>query len=39
MKFKHDNGELSMLKIEPTGMGVRCIKIADLPPEVSDRSE
>jgi hypothetical protein len=38
MEFRHDNEELSMLKIEPTGMGIRRI-IADIPPEVSDRSE
>jgi hypothetical protein len=37
MEFRHDNGELSMVKIEPAGMGVRRIRIANLPPEVHDR--
>ena len=38
MGFRHDNGELSMVKIEPAGMGVRRIRIANLPPEVHDRT-
>jgi hypothetical protein len=37
-EFRHDNGELSMVKIEPAGMGVRRIRIANLPPEVPDRT-
>jgi hypothetical protein len=37
MEFRHDNGELSMVKIEPAGMGVRRIRITNLPPEVHDR--
>jgi RNA recognition motif-containing protein len=37
MEFRHDNGELSMAKIEPAGMGVRRIRIENLPPEVHDR--
>jgi hypothetical protein len=38
MEFGHDNGELSMVKIEPTGMGVRQIRVANLSPEVPDRT-
>jgi hypothetical protein len=37
MEFGHDNGELSMVKIEPAGMGVRQVRIANIPPEVHDR--
>ena len=37
MEFRHDNGELSTVKIEPAGMGVRRIRIANLLPEVHDR--
>ena len=37
MEFRHDSGELSMVKIEPAGMGVRRIRIANPPPEVHDR--
>ena len=34
MEFRHDNSELSMVKTEPAGMGVRRIRIASLPPEM-----
>jgi len=37
MEFRHDNGELSMVKIEPAGMEVRRIITANLPAEVHDR--
>ena len=37
MEFRHDSGELSMVKIKPAGMGVRRIRIANLLPEVHDR--
>jgi hypothetical protein len=38
MEFRHDNGELSKVSIEPARMGVRRIRIANLPPEVNDRT-
>jgi hypothetical protein len=38
MEFKHDNGEISKVTIEPAGMGMRRIRIANLPPEVNDRT-
>jgi hypothetical protein len=38
MEFRHDNGELSTVKIELAGMGTRRIRIASLPPEVPDRT-
>ena len=37
LEFKHDNGELSEVTIEPAGMGMPKIRIANLPPEVHDR--
>jgi hypothetical protein len=38
IEFRHDNGELSMVKTEPAGTSVRRIRIANLPPEVPDRT-
>jgi hypothetical protein len=37
-EFKHDNGEISKVTIEPAGMGMRKTCIANLPPEVNDRT-
>ena len=37
-EFKHGNGELSKVNIEPAGMGMRRIRIANLPPEVNERT-
>jgi hypothetical protein len=36
--FKHENVEISKVQIEHAGMGIRTIRIANLPPEVSERA-
>jgi hypothetical protein len=36
--FKHENGEISKVQIEHAGMGIGTIRIANLPPEVSERA-
>jgi hypothetical protein len=38
VEFQRDNGELSMVHIDLAGMGVRRIRLANLPPEVPDRN-
>jgi hypothetical protein len=35
-EYKHDNGELSVVKIELAGMGMRRVRVANLPPEVRE---
>ena len=37
-EFKHDTGELSQVNISIAGMGFRKVRIANLPPEVPDRT-
>jgi hypothetical protein len=37
MDYKHDNGGLSSVQLELAGMGIRRIRIANLPPEVPGR--
>jgi hypothetical protein len=37
MEYHHENGELSMVQVEIAGMGVRRVRVANLPPEVPDR--
>jgi hypothetical protein len=37
-EFKHDTGELSQVHISIAGMGIRKFRIANLPPEVPDRT-
>jgi hypothetical protein len=36
-EYKHETGEITTVKIEPAGMGLRGIRLANLPPEVSPR--
>ena len=35
--FRHDNGEISKVQIEAVGLGLKRIRVANLPPEVADR--
>jgi hypothetical protein len=37
-EFKHDTGEFSQVHISKGGMGIRKVRIANLPPEVPDRT-
>ena len=36
--FRHGNGELSTVRIEAVGLGMRRVRVACLPPEVDDRT-
>jgi hypothetical protein len=36
-EFRHDNGELSIDHTDLAGMGVRSIRLANLPPEIPDK--
>ena len=38
LEFRHDNGELSQVTIELAGMGIKKIRIASLPPEVTENT-
>ena len=35
--FRHDNGEISKVRIEAVGLGLRRVRVANLPQEVADR--
>ena len=35
-EYKHDNGELFIVNVEIAGMGVRWIRVVNLPPEIQD---
>jgi hypothetical protein len=37
-EYRHTNGVLSKVRIEAVGMGMRNVRIANLPPEVADRN-
>ena len=37
-EYKHDNGEISQVKIEMTGMGTSRLRLAKLPPETPDEA-
>jgi hypothetical protein len=36
--FRHENGEVSKVRIEAVGLGMRRVRVANLPPEVADRT-
>jgi len=37
LEFQHEKGEISIVCLDIAGMGLRKIRIANLPPEFSDR--
>jgi hypothetical protein len=37
-EYKHANGEISIVRIEMTGMGTRRIRIASFPPEIAEET-
>jgi hypothetical protein len=37
-KFRHTNGEISKVWPEAAGLGIRRVRIANLPPEIPDRT-
>jgi hypothetical protein len=37
-EYRHTNGVISKVSIEAVGLGLRKVRIANLPPEVSDRN-
>jgi RNA recognition motif-containing protein len=38
VEFRHDTGELSLVHIDLAGMSIRRNRLANLPPEVPDRT-
>jgi hypothetical protein len=36
--FRHDNGEISKVRIDVVGIGMRRVRVANLPPEVADKT-
>jgi hypothetical protein len=38
LEYKHDNSELSQVRIEIVSMGLKKVRIANLLPEVPDRT-
>jgi hypothetical protein len=36
--FRHENGEISKVRIEAVGLGMRRVRVASLPPEVEDKT-
>jgi len=37
LEYRHENGEVSVVRVDMAGMGLRRVRVANLPPEVSDR--
>jgi len=36
LQYHHGNGELSIVDVEIAGMGIRRVRVANVPPEVPD---
>ena len=36
--FRHENGEISKVRIEAVGLRIRRVSVASLPPEVEDKT-
>jgi len=36
LSFHHENGEISQVKVEAAGVGIRRVRASTLPPEVTD---
>ena len=36
--FRHENGEISKVRIEAVGLGMRRVRVASLPPEVEEKT-
>ena len=36
LEYHHENGELSIVKVEIAGLGTKRVRIANLPPEIPD---
>jgi hypothetical protein len=36
-EFRHNNGELSTVRLQAAGLGTKRVRLANIPPEVSDR--
>ena len=36
LEYHHENGELSLVKVEIAGLGAKRVRITNLPPEIPD---
>jgi len=36
--FRHENGEISKVRFDSVGLGMRRVRVASLPPEVEDKT-
>ena len=38
LEYHHENGKLSLVKVEIAELGVKSVRMANLPPEIPDRT-